>query len=296
MIVSTVALERYLNTLFNKTMVVLSKQMGAAGLLSLVTDVPSTKSEERYGWLGDLPVVKEWLSDKDYAGLKDYDYTIKNKDWYNAIGIDRNELEDDQMGMIKPRIESMVAAMQNFKADLIAQLIEDGETNKAYDDQAFFANRTDNDNLLAGTGITLDNLKADLTTARAVMMRFKSDTSKVLRLTLDTIVCPPELEEPFLELVTSATIPGVAGGNVANPFKTWIKNVVAEPTLTDTGDWYGFCTTFPLKPFFYQNRKEPVPVLDDTQVKRNRVLGYSVEMRGNAGYGFYQMAIKVINT
>jgi len=42
-------------------------------------------------------------------------------------------------------------------------------------------------------------------------------------------------------------------------------------------------------------RDSPELVLDDTMVKRNRKLVYSGEMRGNAGYGFFQMGVKVVN-
>jgi hypothetical protein len=114
-------------------------------------------------------------------------------------------------------------------------------------------------------------------------------------LLMDTIVCPAELEFVMLQAVYS-DLAGAAGEKIYNPLKDWIKEVIAVPDLSDEDDWYGFATDFPLLPFVYQERKEPTPVLDESEVKRNRTLTFSAEGRGNAGYGFPQMAVKVTNT
>lgn len=298
MVVNTVALQRGLNLAFNKAYDGFINNQGSFlnDVDMLVTRVNSTGSDEKYGWLGDVPGMKEWIGDKEYAGIEDYDYTIKNKDWYNGISIDRNELDDDRYGMVLPRIESMALAAANWPMELVAELIRDGDTNLAYDNAAFFSNRTINDNLLAGSGVTLANLKTDLTTGRTTMMRFVSDTGKLLRLVPDVIVCPPELEITFRELIESTAVQGTGYNEASkNVWSKWIKSIIPLPDLTDTNDWYIFATSMPLKPFIFQDRKKPVPVLDDTKVKANRTYGYSVEMRGNAGYGFYQMAVKFVN-
>ncbi len=128
-----------------------------------------------------------------------------------------------------------------------------------------------------------------------LMQKYLTGRGEVLGLEMDTIVCPPELEGVMFEAVYSSS--GVtANSNTANPISSWIKNVIVLPNATDANDWYGLCTSYPLKPFFYQDREAPVPVLDDTQVKANRKLIYSVELRGNAGYGFPAMAVKVVNS
>jgi len=297
MIVNTVALEPYLNVMFNKAYAGFIENQKADYMNQLYTVVPSTKSEEKYGWLGDVPTVQEWIGDKDVAGIKDYDYTVKNKNWHSTIGIDENELEDDQHKMIEPRINQMAQGASTFPMELVAELIRDGDTNLAYDGLAYFANRTVNDNLLAGSGVTLANLKTDLATGRTTMQRFVSDTGKLLKLKPNVIVCPPELEVQFMELINSTAPQDAANYNSAgtNPWRTWINAVISVPELTDTNDWYLFNTTMPLKPFLYQVRKSPTSKMDESRRFINRTIQYGMEMRGNAGYGFPQMGIKFVN-
>lgn len=298
MIVDTVFLEKGLKAAFDEAMAQMVAGDPYVALAdALATMMPSTSASEKYGFLGDFPGVKEWLGDKSAGSLKDYDFTIVNKDWYDAVEIDRNEIEDDQLGRILPRIQGLARSLRRWKGQLIASLILNGTTGLAYDGSAFFANRTaPNDNLLAGTGVALANIKADIYSARAAMMAFQTDTGGVMALPMDTVVVPPALEGVMLEAVMSPTNAGGAGYGIYNPASSWIKRVLVLPNATDATDWYGFCTSFPLKPFILQNRKEPENVLDDTQVKRNRKLIYSAEMRGNAGYGFFHMGVKVVNT
>ena len=295
MIVNTVALEKGLRIEFNKAFEAMAGGDPYIDLFNaLATVIPSTSTEEKYGWFGDVPAVAEWLGDKKAGVLKDYDFTIKNKDFYTALDIDRDEIADDKLGALIPRMQMLAQAVKVYKGELIANLLINGTAGLAYDGSAFFANRASpNDNLLAGTGVTLATFKADVYAARSAMMKFQSDAGKVLGLRMDTLVVPPELEGVAYEAVTSTV--GVAGDNVANPINKWIKQIIVLPNATDANDWYGLASGFPLKPFVFQDRSPVELVLDDTSVKRNRKLVYSAEMRGNAGYGFFQMAVKTVN-
>lgn len=296
MIFSTVALERGLRTRFNETYGQMLSRPHLKDLMAVMTQVPSTGAWEKYAWLGDFPSVKEWIGERSVGMLKDYDYAIKNKDWIIPIAIHENELADDQAGIISPRVDAMAEVLSNYPMELVGNLLMNGESNLAYDGSAFFANRTSpNDNLLAGTGTTLAQIKTDIQSARAAMMKFVSDSSRVLGIMLDTIVCPPEIEATMLEAVTAPSI--VSGsGTLFNPVSQWIKKVIVMPELSDANDWYGLATGYSLKPLIYQERQAVRTQLDDTEVKRNKRLVFQADMRGNAGYGFFQMAVKVVNS
>lgn len=300
MTVDTVILEKQLKAEFNRAYDQYVANNAYAKLFAAVaTEVPSGADREKYGFLGDIPSVKELVGDVTIGALQDYDYTIINKLFYSGISVDRNELKDDQMGILNPRIQMMVQRLRSYQGKLIANLIINGTSGLAYDASAFFANRTSpNDNLLAGTGVTVATIQADIYSARAAMLKFQSNTGEVLGLEMDTVVVPPELEGPMMEAVFSPE--GVTASTTAaktkNPINTWVKNVIVLPNATDSTDWYGFCTSYPLKPFIYQNREAPWTELDDTEVKRNETYKFLAKMRGNAGYGLFHMGVKVVNS
>jgi phage major head subunit gpT-like protein len=295
MIYNTSILKKGIDARFQQQQTAMLGRGHLAAMANLYTRVPSNGAYNDYSWLGDIPGVREWVGDKALGGIADYDFTIKNKDWYDGFAIDRNEIEDQQIAAINPRVDMLAQSVANWPHELIVKLIVDGDSKLAYDGQAFFANRSSNDNLLSGTGTTLAQIKADIQTSRTAMMRFKSDTGRVMGLMMDTILCPPELEATMLEAVNAATIQDSDNTLTFNAVSRFSLNVVPMPELADTGDWYGFATSAPLRPFFFQDRAGVRTVLDDTEVDRNRKLYYSAEMRGNAGYGFYQMAVKVTN-
>jgi phage major head subunit gpT-like protein len=296
MIFNTAILKKGIDARFHQQQTAMLQRGHLAAMAGLYTNVPSNGAYEDYSWLGDLPGVREWVGDKSLGSIKDYDYQIKNKDWYDGFSIDRNELEDQQIAAINPRIDMLAQSVANWPHELIVSLIVSGTSGKAYDGQPFFSNRSANDNLFTGGGSTLANLKTDIQEARAAMMRFKSDSGRVMGLVMDTILCPPELEATMLEAVNASTIQSTDNTVTFNAVSRFSLNVVPMPELADSNDWYGFATSAPLRPFLFQNRSGVRTVLDDTQVKRNRKLDYSAEMRGNAGYGFYQMGVKVTNT
>ena len=298
MIVDTVLLEKGLKAAFNKAYSGIIADSGATKALEAITSVlPSEGKDEKYGFLGDIPAVTEWIGDKTTGHIKDHDYTLTNKNYAVAINIDRNEINDDRMGILRPRIAQMVSAMQQHKWQLVIDQITAGETNLAYDGGAFFATHTSPnlDNLLGGTSSTLATIKTDIYAAKAAMMEFVSDQSKVMHLAMDTLLVPAEQEGLFLEAVESSANPGGAGDGIFNPMKGWIKQLIVAPNLTDANDWYGFASAQPLKPMILQMREEPNPVMDNTAEARSRQIVFSAEMRAVAGYAMFAQAVKMVN-
>lgn len=295
-----VVLEKALRAEYMRQQIAFQQASGAAAdLMNLAMPVPSTHKSEKYGWLAQQAGVREWVGEKRYSELKDYSYEILNRDFELSIAIDRNDIDDDTIGAHMLQVKDLVDKMRRYPRTMISDLILNGTTGLAYDGSAFFADRTSpNDNLLAGTGVTLALLDADLTSVEQAMAKFTGPDGEVLNLAPNVIVCPVALKNKFLRLVNSKADPtATAGTDTFNPYAgNYI--VIADARLdgTDTGDWYAFCTTGVLKPFVLQTRKPPEPVFDDTKVKQNRMYYFGSEMRANAGYGFYQFAIKVVNT
>jgi phage major head subunit gpT-like protein len=104
----------------------------------IATTVPSTTGKEEYGWLGKFPKMREWIGDRVINNLEKSDYAIKNKDYENTIGVDRNDIEDDNLGIYGPMFQEMGRATEAFKSELCFPLLKAGFATKCYDGQFFF--------------------------------------------------------------------------------------------------------------------------------------------------------------
>lgn len=100
--------------------------------------VPSSSSSETYGWLGKLPNVREWLGDRVIQNLKDHSYNITNKDWELTIGVDRNDIEDDNLGQYSLLFQEMGMSTMSKADQLTFALLKAGFATNCYDGQFFF--------------------------------------------------------------------------------------------------------------------------------------------------------------
>lgn len=52
-----------------------------------------------------FPRLRKWIGDKTVKRLKGHAYTIQNDDFEATVEIDRNDIEDDNLGIYKPQAE-----------------------------------------------------------------------------------------------------------------------------------------------------------------------------------------------
>lgn len=104
----------------------------------VATKVPSTNGREEYGWLGRVPGVREWIGDRVKQNLKNYDYAIKNRDWEQTIAVDRNDIDDDNIGIYGPLFDEMGRASAAFPDQLVFAALKAGFATTCYDGQYFF--------------------------------------------------------------------------------------------------------------------------------------------------------------
>lgn len=107
----------------------------------VATVVPSSTREEKYGWLGKVPRFREWAGDRVVQNIMAHDYAIKNKDYENTIGVDRNDIEDDQYGVYGPLFQEMGYATAAHPDELVFALLLAGFAGTlglCYDGQFFF--------------------------------------------------------------------------------------------------------------------------------------------------------------
>jgi phage major head subunit gpT-like protein len=112
---------------------------GATSLYTRVaTVVPSTTRSQEYGWLGKAPRFREWIGDRVINAMAKHGYTLTNRSFENTIGVDRDDFEDDNLGVYSPLFEELGSAASTFPDELVWALLKLGFTTKCYDGQFFF--------------------------------------------------------------------------------------------------------------------------------------------------------------
>ena len=100
--------------------------------------VPSMASENVYEWLGDLEGMREWLGERVVDNFETKDYRIKNRDFEKTVGVDRNHIEDDNIGSYSMRFRLLGKAAADHPENLVWNALKNGWTEKCYDGQNFF--------------------------------------------------------------------------------------------------------------------------------------------------------------
>ncbi len=104
----------------------------------IATLVPSSVLEEKYGWLGQFPRLREWVGDRIVKNLVVHDYAIKNIEFESTIGVEKREIETDQYGVYNPIMEEFGYAAATHPDELAFGLLEKGFETPCYDGQYFF--------------------------------------------------------------------------------------------------------------------------------------------------------------
>lgn len=132
------------STIFNETLEMTKPLWNRVAMM-----VPSTGSSMDYKWLGAFPMLREWLGDRVVKNLTAFNYVIMNKDFEGTVELDRNDVEDDQVGVYRPMIQGLSANAVLHPDSLIFKLLKDGFATVGYDGQFFF----DTDHPVAGASV-----------------------------------------------------------------------------------------------------------------------------------------------
>lgn len=106
--------------------------------LQVATVVPSSSKSNTYGWLGQWPGFREWIGDRVLNSMKEHGYSITNKDFESTVSVDRNDIQDDILGVYNPMFDEMGYASQVFPDELVFPLLKAGFTSLCFDGQFFF--------------------------------------------------------------------------------------------------------------------------------------------------------------
>lgn len=105
----------------------------------LATVVPSSTGTEEYGWLGQMPNMREWIGERAVHGIESHGYSLKNKSFETTISVPKTAIEDDTFGTYAPLMAEMGRAAAAHPDELTFGLLKDGATVQCYDKKPFFS-------------------------------------------------------------------------------------------------------------------------------------------------------------
>ncbi len=263
--------------------------------------VPSTTGQTDYAWLSKFPKMRRWIGEKNVKSLEAAKYTVTNEDWEATVEVDRNDIDDDNLGIYGPQAQMAGESAKQMPDEIVYEVVNGGFTTKCYDGQYFFDTdhpvrqadgsiaSVSNRGTKALSVATQAAAMASFGAARTAMRKFKDDEGRPLNITPNILLVPPALEDVANLLMTTDRLED----GKPNPYKGTAEVVVDGRLSSDTA-WFLLDTTKPVRPVIYQERKAPVfvqqtdPQADD--VFNRRKYKFGAEARAAGGYGFWQLA------
>lgn len=111
---------------------------GAPLYTRVATVVPSATRSNEYGWLGQMPRIREWIGDRVVQNLDTKGYTIKNRSFESTIAVSRDDIEDDNIGIYTPMFTEFGRSSATFPDELTWGLFSAGFNTPCFDGQYFF--------------------------------------------------------------------------------------------------------------------------------------------------------------
>ncbi|XQE65777.1 Mu-like prophage major head subunit gpT family protein [Pseudomonas sp. P3C3] len=280
-----------LKTIFNKAF-----DAAPSTWQKIAMEVPSTSGQNDYSWLSLFPKMRRWVGAKVAKALEAYKYVVVNEDFEATVEVDRNHIEDDQLGIYKPQAEMAGYSAAQLPDELVYEAVNGGFTKLTYDGQYHFDTDHPVGNGIASnkstaplSNATLVAAKAGYGAARTAMKKFKDDEGRSLNITPNVLLVGPALEDMAKSLLTNDKL----ADGTPNPYKGTAELLVDGRIESDTA-WFLLDTTKPIKPFIYQPRKKPLfvsqtnPEAEDVfNLKKYK---FGAEARAAAGYGFWQLS------
>jgi phage major head subunit gpT-like protein len=265
----------------------LSKVESFHELLAMID--PSKTPSSTYAWLGDLPSMREWIGERVIHGLEAHGYTLEKRDFELTIGVHRDEILFDNLGVVKPRIQDLAEQAKRQPDVLVAQLLLLGFETLCFDGQYFF----DEDHPVGGesqSNVGSAVLSADaFEAAYAAMGARLNEAGQPMGILPTDLVVPPQLRATANQIIKAETIEGTTNTNRdAVKVKVW-PALASNPTA-----WFLFDLSRSVKPVIVKKTKAPEFVamdkVDDEHVFNQKEFRYGVDSMVNAGYGLWQLA------
>ncbi|MFP4903727.1 Mu-like prophage major head subunit gpT family protein, partial [Paraburkholderia sp. BR14261] len=172
--------------------------------------IPSSSRENIYAWLERFPRMRRWVGEKDVQSMIARGYTVVNDDFEATVEVDRNDIEDDNLGIYAPQAQSAGYSAKQLPDEIIYELVNDAFEKPCYDGQSFFSNahvvRGAAISNLSHLPLTIAGQAAAIKTYGAVrtsMRKITDEEGRPLGITPNVLLVPPALEDVANALQTN---------------------------------------------------------------------------------------------
>lgn len=100
--------------------------------------IRSTTAQNNYGWLNSISGMREWIGGRVIDNLSESNYAILNRHFEKTVGVDRNDIEDDNLGTYATSFAMMGDAVASLPEQLVWDLLKAGFATNCFDNQFFF--------------------------------------------------------------------------------------------------------------------------------------------------------------
>lgn len=277
----------------------------------------SDQASENYAFLGQTPVMREWIGGRQAKTLGANNFVIVNKHYEATEQFALTDLRRDKTGQIQVRMNEFTDRAQTHWANLVSTLLVNAASTVCYDGQYFF----DTDHSEGTSGTQSNSIQSDISTLPATLhgtitAPSKEEFQQSILLGIAQILSFKDNQgEPMNEnaqsflvvvpvslyLTAAAAVASVINGalpNDMNPSQiSGLRiDVKMNPRLTWTDKFAIFRTDSPIKAFIRQSETEGMLKIKDERSEfafDNDAIQIGIDAWRNVGYGYWQRATLV---
>lgn len=293
------------------------KDLPPGMLTMLALMVPSTLAagqSEQHAWLGTSPSMREWIGKRMQQDPLAFQYAIMNKKFEVSGKMPLDLLNNDKTGEAQMWLDDLVTALPLWYEEILAGLINLGESKTCFDGQFFF----DTDHQYGAQAAAWSNdLTYDASNASAItvaeaalalnqvieaMRAFPDDQGRAIAnrgmSAVDVIVQAGTVNAAAIRAAISAEEIDTGSGTIDNPLRGQdvAVKLISDGLITLGGTKVVVARSrragdARARPFVFQENlgERRIDVLGEGNaaqfVFENDAVGVGVKVVGNAGYG-----------
>jgi phage major head subunit gpT-like protein len=296
----------------------LEQNNGLAWINDIANMFNSDQASETYDFLGQSPVMREWIGARAAKGFTGQGVTVVNKHYEGTIELKKKDIRRDKTPQIRARMSEFADRAQTHWASLLTTLLVNAASTVCYDAQYYF----DTDHSEGDSGVQSNKIDVDISglpctvhgadgshpsneefqqavvAGIAQILSFKDDkgepmneNARKFRIIVGTGLWIPA-QAALKALTTANLIQNVNPGLAADI----TVEVSLNPRLTETDTFYIFRTDSPIKGFIAQTEQE-VELKAKAEGSEfefdNDAHQYGIDAWRGVGLGYWQRACRV---